>query len=163
MVARNQVAARRKQRWKPHILRVGDAEYLRRWEHVHLTGERDGTPTRDCTDVLEFRRTDSKGWLRVVFREGPHRSVPDGSPFSAPGPCLMKDPYPSGWEWVSLHEPGTQLAVLDEALKAGWDPADPEDTKMDGWDLFDAVYARRKHKRPEYVRTGLGLIWPIDI
>lgn len=44
---------------------------------------------------------------------------------------------------LNLHEPGTALALVDEAGKAGWHPHTPEPVELDGWTLFDAVHTRR--------------------
>ncbi|MFC7104235.1 hypothetical protein ACFQQB_29615 [Nonomuraea rubra] len=43
---------------------------------------------------------------------------------------------------MNLHEPGTVRALLDEAVRRGWDGDDPRTVCLDGWDLFTAAATR---------------------
>ncbi|MGW3351374.1 hypothetical protein ACWDA3_49435 [Nonomuraea rubra] len=43
---------------------------------------------------------------------------------------------------MNLHEPGTVRALLDEAVRRGWDGDDPRTVCLDGWDLFTAAVTR---------------------
>ncbi|TLS45403.1 hypothetical protein FE633_15170 [Streptomyces montanus] len=96
----------------------------------------------DCCETLVLRLFKARGRLRIVFRAGHGRLVPDG--------CLM----PSGavgtalGTTLNLHEPGTARALLDAALAHGWRPDHPASAEMDGWTLFDAVAARRGPTSP---------------
>ncbi|MEE4419226.1 MULTISPECIES: hypothetical protein [Streptomyces] len=96
-----------------------------------------------CCEILVIRPFKARGRLRIVFRSGPGRLVPDGylmfsgAVGTADGPLL------------NLHEPGTVRAFLDEALAKGWQPDDPLTEEMDGWRLFDTVSGRRGEQRPE--------------
>lgn len=90
----------------------------------------------DCTEVLTIRRHKARGRLRIAFRQGPGRLVPDGGP--GPGTVVATE---NGR--LNLAEPGTMRALLDEATARGWQPDDPHTAQIDGWTLFDPVAAHR--------------------
>ncbi len=96
----------------------------------------------DCCETLVLRLFTARGRLRIVFRAGPGRLVPDGylMPSGAVGTALGTT--------LNLHEPGTARALLDAALARGWRPDHPSGEEMDGWTLFDAVAARRGPASP---------------
>ncbi|WP_335974532.1 MULTISPECIES: hypothetical protein [Streptomycetaceae] len=123
---------------RPRRLTVGDTTFLWSVRHRH-----DGEPGRwtDCREVLCVRRLDTRGGLRIVFRGGPGRLVPDGY---APSGAVGTADGP----WLNLHEPGTVRAFLDEATARGWDPAAPAPQQVDGWPLFSAAAARRRSTAP---------------
>ncbi|TGB14727.1 hypothetical protein [Streptomyces sp. MZ04] len=91
----------------------------------------------DCCEVLAVRRFRASGRLRVLFREGPGRFVPDGHLHSGAVGT-------EGGGFLNLHEPGTARALLDAALAQGWAPDDPAVRELDGWTLFEAVATRRR-------------------
>ncbi|MGW2628767.1 hypothetical protein ACWC2K_05465 [Streptomyces chattanoogensis] len=89
-----------------------------------------------CSETLDIRLFKARGRLRIVFRNGPNRLVPDG--YMPSGAVGITD-----GAFLNLHEPGTVRAMLDEALSKGWQPDDPLTEEMDGWTFFDAVATRR--------------------
>ncbi|MEV0321505.1 hypothetical protein ACIBKX_16250 [Streptomyces sp. NPDC050658] len=91
----------------------------------------------DCCEVLDIRLFRARGRLRVLFREGPDRLVPDG--YLHAGAVGT-----AGGAFLNLHEPGTVRAFLDAALAQGWRPDDPPPLELDGWPLFEAAAARRR-------------------
>ncbi|MEU8824646.1 hypothetical protein [Streptomyces sp. NPDC048636] len=121
---------------KARRLVVNDKTFLWSVHHAHHALG-DGR-YEDCRETLVLRLFQARGRLRVVFRAGPDRLVPDG--------CFM----PSGavgtadGRALNLHEPGTVRALLDQALAQGWRPEDPPGEEIDGWALFDAVAALRE-------------------
>ncbi|WP_258015932.1 tol-pal system YbgF family protein [Streptomyces sp. AJS327] len=91
----------------------------------------------DCRECLDIRRSGVRGLLRVVFREGPGRLVPDGyMPSGAVGTGVDRT--------LNLHEPGTVHALLRAAVARGWRPDGPGPVEVDGWALFDPVELRRR-------------------
>ncbi|WP_405819820.1 hypothetical protein OG241_30815 [Streptomyces sp. NBC_01390] len=97
----------------------------------------------DCCETFSIRRFRARGCLRIVFRAGPDRLVPDGylMPSGAVGTAVGGT--------LNLHEPGTARALLDAALAQGWRPDDPLTEEVDGWTLFDAVITRRGALAPD--------------
>ncbi|MFC1403385.1 MULTISPECIES: hypothetical protein [Streptacidiphilus] len=91
----------------------------------------------DCCETLVIRRPKVTGRLRIAFRAGPDRLVPDGylMPSGAVGTDLGRT--------LNLHEPGTVRALLDAALKRGWRPDAPATEEIDGWSIFDAAHRYR--------------------
>jgi hypothetical protein len=89
-----------------------------------------------CRELVALRRDGSRGRLLIVFEQGPGRLVPDGY---LPSGAVTRAEGPG----LNLYEPGAARALLDEALARGWQPDDPAPARLDGWDLFDAVSARR--------------------
>ncbi|MFG3258861.1 hypothetical protein [Streptomyces sp. NPDC048172] len=114
---------------------VGDETFLWSVRHSHRPDEQ-GRNT-DCRETLALGLEGSRGRLRIVFREGPGRLVPAGYPELSGSVGTMAGPS------LNLHEPGTVRAVLDEARARGWDPGGSSRLEIDGWDLHDAVAARR--------------------
>jgi hypothetical protein len=127
---------------KPRRLAVGVDTYLWSVRHAH------GPVTRDaagafvrlgddaCRETLALRPLGRAGGLRIEFRGGPGRLVPDGwLPSGTVGTDLDA--------LLNLHEPGTVRALLDEALADGWDPDHPRVAFVDGWTLFDGARTRR--------------------
>lgn len=107
------------------------------WSLSHTHQALDSGRYADCCETLVIRRFKAKGRLRIAFRAGPGRLVPDGylMPSGAVGTALGRT--------LNLHEPGTARVLLDAALSRGWDPDRPRGEETDGWELFDAVAARR--------------------
>ncbi|MFF1395679.1 hypothetical protein ACFVZD_17935 [Streptomyces sp. NPDC058287] len=96
----------------------------------------------ECREILTISLFGAGGRLRIVFREGAGRVVPDG--FAPSGSVGVV-----GGGWLNLHEPGTVRALLDEAVSSGWQPSDPSSEQMDGWALFDVVASRRVLAPPD--------------
>ncbi|MGD3110140.1 hypothetical protein [Streptomyces sp. YGL11-2] len=113
---------------KDHQLRrltVGEECWLWSVRHRH-----DGqTP---CSEVLSLRRDGTRAVLRIVFRAGPGRWVPDGLLHSG---AVMDDRR----RLLNLHEPGVVRRLLDAARSRGRLPSAPGVTELDGWPLFDAI------------------------
>jgi hypothetical protein len=128
---------------QPRGLLVGGEVFQVSLGHEHREAE-GWMKYRDCTQVLTIRRHGAQGRLRIVFQEGPGRLVPDGGPYMGGTEVGTTD-----GRFVNLAEPGTQLAVLDEARKGGWQPDDPSTEQIDGWSLFDAVAVRRNRNSYE--------------
>lgn len=103
------------------------------WSLGHNHRVLDNGRYEDCCETLTIRRFKAKGRLRIAFRAGPDRLVPDGylMPSGAVGTALGRT--------LNLHEPGTARALFDAALAGGWDPDHPRVEEIDGWALFDAV------------------------
>lgn len=91
----------------------------------------------DCCETVVIRLLKARGRLRIVFRQGPDRLVPDGYMMHS-GAVGTPDGD------LNLHEPGTARALLDAALAQGWQPDDPLAKEIDGWTLFEA--AARRHR-----------------
>ncbi|WP_058041859.1 hypothetical protein [Streptomyces roseifaciens] len=126
-MARKEKAARR--------LVVDGATYM--WSIGHTHHVLGGGRYEDCCETLVIRLFKARGRLRISFGTGPGKLVPDGyMPSGAVGT--------TGGGLLNLHEPGTVRALLDEALSQGWRPDDPPVEELDGWNLFDAVAARRR-------------------
>jgi hypothetical protein len=91
----------------------------------------------DCCENLVIRRSKAAGSLRIAFRAGADHLVPDGYlvPSGAVGTEFGRT--------LNLHEPGTVRAMLDVALRRGWQPGDPAAEEVDGWSIFDEVAQRR--------------------
>jgi len=49
-----------------------------------------------------------------------------------------------GGPWLNLQEPGVSRALLDEVIARGWQPDANGRAQLNGWELFDAVVARRE-------------------
>ncbi|PNE36050.1 hypothetical protein [Streptomyces noursei] len=134
---------------RPRRLVVGDQCWLWTVRHRHP----------ECREVLSLRREGSREVLRIVFRPGPGRFVPDGFLHSG---AVMDDRRRS----LNLHEPGVVRKLLDAAvggaaLLMGVPPlersrergraeslgergalpatAGARERELDGWPLFDAV------------------------
>lgn len=90
-----------------------------------------------CCETLVIRRFKARGQLRIVFRQGPGRLVPDGYLMPSGAVATTEGGH------LNLHEPGTARAMLDEALAQGGLPDDASVQEMDGWALFEAVAMRR--------------------
>jgi len=118
---------------KARRLVAGDETFLWTVRHEHRVEH--GRP-EGCRTVLDLRRAGARGRLLTVFRQGAGRP--------APGGWLPSGTVGSAEEgWLNLHEPGTVRALLDEALRRGWDPDDPVPLRTDGWRVFGAVAAAR--------------------
>ncbi|MGW0737033.1 hypothetical protein [Streptomyces sp. NPDC002851] len=97
----------------------------------------------DCCETLVIRRFNARGRVRIAFRAGANRLVPDGylMPSGAIGTALGRT--------LNLHEPGTVRALLDAALSQGWRADDPVIEEIDGWSIFDEVVTRRHAASPD--------------
>ncbi|MGN5391668.1 hypothetical protein [Streptomyces sp. JL7001] len=104
---------------------------------VRHSHSRPGGGARDCCESLTVHLTGARGHLRMVFREGPGRLVPDG--YWVSGEVSL-----STSESLLLHEPGTVRALMEEARARGWRPDGPSGMEIDGWTLFEAALRRRK-------------------
>ena len=51
--------------------------------------------------------------------------------------------------YLNLNEPGVIRALLDEALARGWQTGTSARAEMEGWDLFDAVFARHSARKQD--------------
>ncbi|MEV6680064.1 hypothetical protein AB0N09_24835 [Streptomyces erythrochromogenes] len=109
--------------------------YTQSVRHSH---SRPGGPDRDCCESLTVHLTGARGALRIVFREGPGRLVPNGWPMVSGEVSLTTT------ESLYLHEPGTVRALMEEARDRGWRPDGPSGMEIDGWTLFEAALRRRK-------------------
>jgi hypothetical protein len=113
-------------------LTTGDRTYLWSLRHTHRALD-DGT-CEDCCETLVIRSLEGRGGLRIQFRNGPDRLVPDGYPQPS-GTVGTRD-----GRNLNLHEPGIVRALLDEAVRRGRSPGGPTTEELDGWMLFDAVH-----------------------
>jgi hypothetical protein len=86
----------------------------------------------DCREVLSLHHEPTGASLRVVFRPGPGRLVPDG--FMPSGSVGT-----SGGRCLNLHEPGVVRLFADAAVRRSFEPVARRDMTIDGWPLFDAV------------------------
>ncbi|MDT6981864.1 hypothetical protein ACFSUJ_10725 [Streptomyces lusitanus] len=86
-----------------------------------------------CAEVLSLTREGTTATVRLVFRGGEGRFVPDG--FLPSGAVAL-----GGSAALNLHEPGVVRAFADEAGRRGLLHGPAE---LDGWDLFPQVAARR--------------------
>ncbi|MFJ9584666.1 hypothetical protein [Streptomyces acidicola] len=120
---------------KARHLVVDGQTYL--WSLSHTHRAPGGGRYEDCCETVLIRLFKARGRLRIAFRAGPDRLVPDGylMPSGAVGTALDRT--------LNLHEPGTARALLDEALSRGWCPDSSLTEEIDGWTLFDAVVTRR--------------------
>ncbi|ASR39553.1 hypothetical protein BAY61_22405 [Prauserella marina] len=87
-----------------------------------------------CREILGIRPDGAKRRLRIVFREGPGRIVPDGLiPSGRVGTAPDRT--------LNLHLPGTVRALLESVSARGGliDGAE----EFDGWSVFDEVFALR--------------------
>ncbi|ANZ17002.1 hypothetical protein ACH4YO_37145 [Streptomyces noursei] len=122
---------------RPRRLVVGGQRWLWTVRHRHP----------ECREVLSLRREGRREVLRIVFRPGPGRFVPDGFLHSG---AVMDDRRRS----LNLHEPGVVRKLLDAAVgdaalpdrtegsgERGGLPttAGARERELDGWPLFDAV------------------------
>ncbi|WP_395295590.1 hypothetical protein ACF9IK_20250 [Kitasatospora hibisci] len=85
----------------------------------------------DCREVLTVHR-EGGGTLRIVFRPGPGRFVPDGFLHSG----QVADDRGGA---LNLHLPGAVRQLLDEARAQGLEVPDRGTAEADGWPLFDAA------------------------
>jgi hypothetical protein len=117
-------------------LQVGEDTYL--WSLGHTHHALGNGRYEDCCETLTLRRFRARGRLRIPFPAGEDRLVPDGFLMhsGAVGTDLGRT--------LNLHEPGTVRALLDAALTRGWQPDDPAAAEIDGWSLFDEVFAYRE-------------------
>ncbi|MEU3451155.1 hypothetical protein AB0H29_28605 [Streptomyces thermolilacinus] len=107
------------------------------WSLRHSHRTRDDAGQVACGEVLSIRRCGARGRLRLVFRVGPGRIVPDGYP--VPSGVVGTAPDRT----LNLHEPGTVRAFPDVALRRGWDPDGPVPREPDGWSLLDEAHTLR--------------------
>ncbi|MEV0523529.1 hypothetical protein AB0I66_08895 [Streptomyces sp. NPDC050439] len=121
---------------KARRLVVGEEVFLWTVGHTHRTLP--GGGFEDCCEVLTLRQHQAPGRLRVLFREGPGKLVPDGYLHSGAVGTAESGRY------VNLHEPGAVRALLDAAMAQGWRPDDPARRELDGWVFFEAVAARTR-------------------
>ncbi|WP_371525678.1 hypothetical protein OG302_05460 [Streptomyces sp. NBC_01283] len=119
---------------KPRRLVVEGEVFLWSVSHTHRVPP--GGGYEDCCEVLAVRRFQARGRLRILFRDGAGRLVPDG--FLHSGAVGTTE---SG-DFLNLHEPGTARALLDAAMAHGWHPDEPSERELDGWVFFEAVAAR---------------------
>ncbi|WP_254705523.1 hypothetical protein [Streptomyces vilmorinianum] len=129
----------------PRRLVVGETVWLWSVGHAH-TATRDarGFPVYpDCRELLTLRRADARhAQLRLVFRAGPGRLVPDGlGPSGSIGDRAGRD--------LNLHEPGVVHGLLAEAEARGLSPVAHGVTEVDGWPLFDALVSGQAHRVPQ--------------
>ncbi|MFB7173079.1 hypothetical protein ACFCYM_19970 [Streptomyces sp. NPDC056254] len=120
---------------KARRLVVDGDTYTRSVRHRH---GRPGGGAGDCSESLTLHLAGARGHLRIVFREGPGRLVPQGYPLVSGEVSL------AGTDSLYLHEPGTVRALLEEARARGWRPDGPSGMEIDGWTLFEAALRRRK-------------------
>jgi hypothetical protein len=118
----------------PRWLTAGAHRFLWAVGHFH-------TCETDCAETVRFRREGSSGHLLVVFQARDGHTVADylqhqGTARHADG------------RYLNLNKPGVIRALLDEAIARGWRADATIPAEMDGWDLFDAVFADRA-KREE--------------
>ncbi|MEU6678613.1 hypothetical protein [Streptomyces sp. NPDC046853] len=121
---------------KPRRLVVDGQVFLWSVGHSHRVPVEGGY--EDCCEVLSIRLSGTRGRLRILFREGAGKLVPDG--FLHSGAVGIAE----GSRFLNLHEPGTARALLDAATARGWRPDDPAVRETDGWDLFEAVAGRHQ-------------------
>ncbi len=113
---------------------VDDQVFL--WSLSHTHQALGGGRYQDCCEVLQLRLSRSPGRLRITFRAGPGRSLPDGL-----GPSGLVG---TGPDTLNLHRPGSARALLDEARARGWRPDSPLPEETDGWPLLTAITTRRR-------------------
>ncbi|MEU3737876.1 MULTISPECIES: hypothetical protein [unclassified Streptomyces] len=121
---------------KPRRLVVEGEVFLWSVGHTHRVPA--GGGFEDCCEVLAVRRLQARGRLRILFRGGAGRLVPDG--FLHSGAVGTTE----GGDFLNLHEPGTARALLDAAMAQGWQADDPSERELDGWVFFEAVAARSR-------------------
>lgn len=107
------------------------------WSVRHAHRARGDGPPEPCRETLLIRVPRTRGQLRIVFRAGADRLVPDGYLMHAG--AVGTSPVRS----LNLHEPGAVRALLDTALDRGWSPDAPGTEEWDGWSIFDEALARR--------------------
>lgn len=117
--------ARRKYR----SLVVGDDRFI--WNVGHGCHE--------CHEVVRFRRFGSAGDVLVVFRFDRGKGHYASNATAEIGTVGLRD-----GAWLNLQEPGASRALLDEVIARGWQPDANGRAELDGWELFDAVVARRE-------------------
>ncbi|MGG2465938.1 hypothetical protein ACO0M4_40295 [Streptomyces sp. RGM 3693] len=110
---------------RPRRLVVGEQCWLWTVRHRHP----------ECREVLSLHRAGTRGTLRIVFRPGPGRFVPDGLLHSG---AVMDDRR----RVLNLCEPGVVRQLLDAAVARGQLPTTTGVLELDGWPLFDAVVGR---------------------
>ncbi|MEV8317828.1 hypothetical protein AB0Q95_27015 [Streptomyces sp. NPDC059900] len=121
---------------KPRRLVVDGQVFLWSVGHTHRVPVDGGF--EDCCEVLSIRLSGARGQLRILFREGAGRLVPDGFLHSGAVGTV------EGSRFLNLHEPGTARALLDAATALGWCPDEPVVRETDGWELFEAVPSRHQ-------------------
>ncbi|MYT30207.1 MULTISPECIES: hypothetical protein [unclassified Streptomyces] len=94
---------------RPRRLVVGDQCWLWTVRHRHP----------ECREVRSLRHEGTRGVLRIVFRPGPGRFVPDGLLHSGAVMDGRRRP-------LDLHEPGVVRRLLDTAAERGELPAPAE-------------------------------------
>ncbi|MFD6225615.1 hypothetical protein ACFWFZ_01825 [Streptomyces sp. NPDC060232] len=124
---------------KARRLVVDGDTYTRSVRHSH---SRPGGGAGDCRESLTLHLAGARGHLRIVFREGPGRLVPQGYPMVSGEVSL------TATKSLYLHEPGTVRALLEEARTHGWRPDGPSGMEIDGWTLFEAALRRRNAGAP---------------
>ncbi|MEV7325655.1 hypothetical protein [Streptomyces sp. NPDC093970] len=113
------------------------------WSLSHSHHARGNSQYEDCCETLTIRRPKATGRLRIAFRAGTDRLVPDG--YLMQSGAVGKDLGRT----LNLHEPGTVRALLDAALNRGWQPNDSSIEEIDGWSIFDEVVQRRGATAPD--------------
>ncbi|WP_043192529.1 hypothetical protein [Streptomyces sp. NRRL F-2664] len=108
---------------------------------VRHSHSRPGGGAGDCCESLTLHLAGARGHLRILFREGPGRLVPNGYPMVSGEVSLTST------ESLHLHEPGTVRALLEEGRAAGWRPDGPSGREVDGWTLFEGALRRRAAAR----------------
>lgn len=123
---------------RPRHLVVGRDRFLWRLAHAHehWRDERGGPHYVGCREVVTIRQNGLRGRLDIVFRASAGHLVSDH--LLHLGAVVRVDRGV-----LNLHEPGVVRALLDEALACGWQADAPARLEIDGWTLFDAVFARR--------------------
>ncbi|MCP2337832.1 hypothetical protein [Actinomadura rupiterrae] len=115
-------------RRKPLVLRVGPDTYYRTSGHAH------GPGGKQCREYVRIARDGSRGTgLTVSFQAGPGRLVADGL-LHIGGVIRGEDDA-----YLNLHRPAVVRALLDVAIRRGWDTA--TELHLDGWLLLDDVLA----------------------
>ncbi|MEU3556453.1 hypothetical protein [Streptomyces fragilis] len=125
----------------PRRLVADGREY--RWVHSHSHRRPNGGPPVDCRQTLTLtyrpgERAVSR--FRIVFDQGPGRYVPGGG-FTGSGDVG----FVRG-AGLNLHEPGAVRALLQVAMRHGWQPDVPGGTTADGWSLLEEAAALRERE-----------------
>lgn len=115
--------AQRRFRW----LVAGEHRYLWTVGHSH-------TDQTDCAELVRFRREGSNGDLLVVFQARDGHTVADY--LQHQGTARHADR-----RYLNLNLPSVSRALLDEAIARGWRADSNAHAEMDGWDMFDVVFA----------------------
>lgn len=112
-----------------------------RWAHSHSHRRPNGGPPVDCRQTLTLTYRSGEravSRFRIVFDQAPGRYVPGGG-FTGSGDVG----FVRG-AGLNLHEPGAVRALLQVALRRGWQPDVPGTTTADGWTLLEEAAALRE-------------------